>query len=476
MKTIKHLCLFVIFGLLTSTLGITAIRKAAPLEDLDPLMDVSVTVTIQKIRALDKKDVQVHREEFIERGKNPNLFVKITINGELFTSPVYTDQRYIYAPNFSATVNVPDDQEFVTVTIQLWDHSALSDVLCDIGNQADDATMTYSIATGQWTGDDHLGDPSGYGRLNGCDDGNIYGGRRDAELWFTITQNDYDNDGAPYWIEVNQYSTDPTVNNTLDDTDHDNVPFTWEWRWGYNPMSAEAHSSLDPDNDGLSNRKEYLTSQWGSDPFAKDLFVELDQMATGPNGEESIMPAESKEMLYTAYDRYNVRYHLDDGSWTGTGSDMIPFDASTSHNEVDAIYQHYFLHDGQTSWRRGIFHYGLLIYNYSLIGGCMLGSDSYQISSILMEKKAKIPYLDKATVYASAYMHEMGHTLDFNPIPGHDSHSGAPWQLGWWYNRPYKSCMNYGYMYYTVDYSDGSRPFNDYNDWQRMDLTAFLWH
>ena len=70
-------------------------------------------------------------------------------------------------------------------------------------------------------------------------------------------------------------------------------------------------------------------------------------------------------------------------------------------------------------------------------------------------------------------MHECGHTLDFRPIPGHNKASYYPWQIDWWLAHPYKSCMNYGYMYTTVDYSDGSRPFGDYDDWERMDLTFF---
>ena len=70
-------------------------------------------------------------------------------------------------------------------------------------------------------------------------------------------------------------------------------------------------------------------------------------------------------------------------------------------------------------------------------------------------------------------MHEAGHTFDFNPIPGHNSWSGSPMQIGWWLNRPYKSCMNYGYTFYTVDYSNGARPIRDYDDWERMDLSHF---
>ena len=104
----------------------------------------------------------------------------------------------------------------------------------------------------------------------------------------------------------------------------------------------------------------------------------------------------------------------------------------------------------------------------------MFGPDRYQISAGGMEEKLRtFPWLTRDVVYASAYMHEMGHTLRFNPIPGHNWNSYYPWQIGWWQARPYKSCMNYGYMYYTVDYSDGSRANNDYDDWQRMDLAAF---
>ena len=104
----------------------------------------------------------------------------------------------------------------------------------------------------------------------------------------------------------------------------------------------------------------------------------------------------------------------------------------------------------------------------------MFRNNAFQISSKGHEKKASEPFMDRDTVYASAYMHETGHTLGFWPIPGHNANSMYPWQLGWWLNRPYKSCMNYGYMYYTVDYSDGSRvSIKDYDDWSRMSLDYF---
>ncbi len=476
MKIHRILCFFILMGFLTGAVG-SATKPGVPRptnpEGFSLSTDVNVTVSIQKIRALDKNDVQVHRESYIEKDSDPSLFVKISINAEEFISPVWTHTKYIYTPDFSATVTVPVDQEFVTVKIQLWDRSPSGDILCDIGNATDDATMNYSINTGHWTGDDHLGDASGYGRLNGCDDGNIYGGRRDAELWFDITQSDTAGDGVPSWMKENVYHLDPTQNYSTYDPNSDGIPLPWDWKWGYDPFAADGHNALDPDTDGLNNRKEYETSQWGSDPFCKDLFVELDQMMPGPHGEQSIFPNDSKEILYTAYDRYNVVYHLDDGSWAESGSDMIPFQSSTTWDQLNTIYTQYFLHNDSHNWRRGVFHYGVLIYNQTDVCGSTYRSDAFQISAKGMEREANKPLLNRTIVYASAYMHETGHTLDFHPIPGHNQVSAFPWQLGWWINRPYKSCMNYGYTYYTVDYSDGSRPFNDYNDWQRMDLTYF---
>lgn len=47
----------------------------------------------------------------------------------------------------------------------------------------------------------------------------------------------------------------------------------------------------------------------------------------------------------------------------------------------------------------------------------------------------------------------------------------------WWKFRPYKSIMNYGhiycFLYDLVDYSDGSRGKNDFDDWSNLDLLYF---
>ena len=478
-------------------------------DDIDPLVDLSVTVEIKQIRSFEKTDTGIFPVDKIDLFSDPDFYVKVIINDEEFTSPVWENMKYVYDPQWSATLDVPDDKEFVNITIQLWDSNPQVDRLCDLSDNyqnledAYDVDLLYNLKTGHWSGDDWLNsiwgstDPSGYGRLNGCDDNSFYQNNRDCELWFDIYQNDFDGDGIPYWTEINAFNTDPTVDNTGDDADNDGVPIEWEYKWGYfqnidwenftlihdwmyYPFVWEDHKNMDDDKDGLDNVEEYLTSQWGSNPTCKDLFVELDQMEAGPNGEDaSLLPEKSKELLRTAYDKHNLVYHLDDGSWEDSGSEMIPFDNETSmswgnqNSELMDIYDEYFLHGDPDNWRRGVFHYGVLVYQCTVANGNAFGSNRYQISSNGLNEKAKLPYLNRDIVFASAYMHECGHTLNINNPGVDDQNSKYIWQLNWWKWRPYKSVMNYGYMFLMVDYSDGSRGLNDFDDWHDMDLTYF---
>jgi len=496
----------------TTTLRTNAQSPIVPLDeganDFNPFGNETVTVTINAIRSLEKNDIQIPSIKKINWVGKPNFYVKVFINDVEFTSQIWKRMKYVYEPNWSATLDVSDTQEMVQVRIELWDQSLVGNRQCDLSGINEEpvredrgVNLSYSVKTGHWYGDDSINnmegwmssnDPSGYGRLCGSDDGSIYQQDRDCELWFDITQTDPDGDGIPYWSEVHVYHTDPLVDDTGRDIDGDGCPIEWEHKWGhyfsrgwhnpnvthrwiYNDTIWDDQFNLDPDNDGLTNDEEYRTSQWGSDPFRADLFTELDQMADGPNGETSVFPDDAKELLRTVFDRRNVVYHLDDGTWEETGSEDVPFEANTTYESLDYFYEQYFLHNNQSNWRRGVFHYGLLVYNCDEAGGLTFRSDAFQISSLQMEKKAKIPFLNRNVIYASAYMHETGHTFGFNPIPGHDQDSYYPWQYGWWKWRPYKSVMNYGYMYMMVDYSDGSRGKNDLNDWgsERLDLTYF---
>jgi hypothetical protein len=482
-------------------------------EDLDPLVDLELTFELLQIRSLEKFDKHLLFREYIDVFSKPDFYVTVWVNDEMFTSPIFRNTKYVYDPDWNVTVNVPDDEEWVDITIQLWDWNLGNDRLCDIsgynreGEDSNEVHLRYNLKYNQWIGDDYLeklyinADPSGYGRLNGCDDGSIYQQEYDCELWFDITQNDYDNDGLSYWAETEIYHTNPLVDDRGRDDDNDSVPIEWEHQWGqsivwdyntfeytylqwYDPFSWENHTLLDPDADGLSNDEEYLTSPWGSDPWRKDLFVEMDKMEEGPNGEKTEFPEASKELLTTAFHRQNIVLYLDDGGLGG--GELIPFDDSATMEEIREIYWKYFLHEDEENWRAGVFHYGLVIYNaergpgFGFSGRVQPVLNSFQISALGMEQKAKNPLLNRHTVYASAYMHELGHTLGiFNGnTPGCDDPQSVFPGRNWWKWRPYKSVMNYGYMYKMVDYSDGSRGTNDFDDWNRIDFIYFqtpLW-
>jgi hypothetical protein len=465
-------------------------------DDIDPLVDLEVTVTIREIRALDTID---------DLGK-ADFYVVLYVNDEKYKSKIWFNQDYVKEP-WSQTVNVRDDEENVSIRIQLWDWEPGFNRICDISDNSGtllgkyDIELVYNLKIAHWMGDDFLypdsswGDLSGYGRANGCDDNSIYQEDRDCIILFDITQNDYDGDNIPYWTEVNIYETDPTIDDTGRDDDGDGVPIEWEFTWGtildydyhsnswrfiwiYDPFTWEDQKNMDSDGDGLDNVEEFLTSEWGSDPYRKDIFVELDQMEAGPQGEKaSILPEMSKELLRDAFDRYNIYFHLDDGSMGG--GEMIPFDLESPREELVSIYQQYFLHGDQTNWRKSVFHYGLLVYDATYAGYVFGTNDGYQGAYQISSKRVDTPQHRSITpkgtaiAFASVYMHELGHTLDIRIPGGHDTDSYYPWQIGWWKWRPYKSCMNYGYTYLLVDYSDGSRGKNDHDDWSTLDLPGF---
>ena len=485
--------------------------SSANIEDFDPLVDIYVTVSISEIRAFD----------LIDSHTAPDFFVKVIINGESFTSPIWKNQDTLTDIDWSCQCDVPDEEEFVEIIIQLWDSNLGFNTLCDIASNDNenpdryDLYLLYSIKSGHWYGDDMIYVPhswstdlSGYGRGNGCDDNSIYEEDYDCEIYFDITQNDFDNDGIPYWTETEIFNTDPTSDDRGRDDDKDGVPIEWEYRWSheldyeyndetdeweivsqwfYDPFEYNPHNILDPDADGLTNLEEYYTWQWGSDPYRKDIFVELDQMQEGPDGQHaSMLPEGAKELMYKAFNRQNVLLHIDDGRWENSGSDIIPFDESTmadwgvANNELDQIYQQYYINNMPDDWRLGVFHYGVVIYQSSVVNGNAFGSNRYQISAHGMELKARQPFPlsgNRDVVYASAYMHELGHSLGLMWLGGHDSNAYYPWQPLWWKFRPYRSVMNYGYMYGAlwnlIDYSDGSRGKNDFNDWENIDYGYF---
>lgn len=449
-------------------------------DDFDPLTDIFINIDFLAIRAIDT----------IDENDEADFYLKITINKEEINSPTWQNKNYLYNI-WSITKNVADDTRYVNITIQLYDEQNNQDKLCDIGQKPNDSEsgyetkIIYDIATGHWTGDDSLNnDSSGYGRVNGCDDGSIYTDENDCELFFTINQTDYDEDTIPYWIEENIYQTNPKIDDRGRDDDNDGIPIEWEHKWGYNPNKKENHDQLDPDQDSLSNKEEYLTAAFLSDPFRQDIFLEIDYMDYGPNGEKNIMPAESKEIIKKPYHRRNIIFHIDTKI---DGGEIVPFDNYTAQDEILTIYNNYFLHNDENSWKRGIYHYGIFVYHckpngfaFSGSGGRFWGygpgTNSFIIESQTMERIAErlnkpLPY-----VYAASVVHEMGHNFGIrfgNPFGCDNRHSTKPWFPSFWLFLNYKSIMNYFYTYDILDYSDGTHGMFDFDDWNEIDLSYF---
>jgi len=120
--------------------------------DIDPLVDLEVTVTIKEIRALDKID---------DIGK-ADFYVVVFINNERYRSNIRFNKNYVNEP-WSATLNVPDEEENVSIKIRLWDWNLGLSGLCDLSDNSAlllsnyDIDLVYNLKTAHWTGDDYIG-------------------------------------------------------------------------------------------------------------------------------------------------------------------------------------------------------------------------------------------------------------------------------------------------------------------------------
>jgi len=487
-KMFSILCLFLFLissmAFIVSPLKINSDKESRYeiLEDYDPLIDINITFEVLAIRALDK----------IDCSSDPDFFVKVIIDDEEFVSPIWEDTSYLYNC-WNVTKDVSDDVETVNITIQLWDSDSDRNDICDISkkkNVNDDGyfvNLIYDIRTGLWYGDDYnVGDSSGYGRVNGCGDGSIYNNEYDCELLFDIKQNDIDNDGLPYWVETFVYQTNPLVDNTGDDDDFDGIPIEWEHRYGFNPLIWDDHNNMDPDDDSIDNFEEYLTKDFGSDPYRQDIFLELDYMDDELNGELRIVTQEAIELVQNPFHRRNILFHVDTEIY---GGEIIDFKSESTFEEVRQIWTEYFLDNDENNWRRGVYHYAVFVHEIKPGGfafsgdvfpywGYIPGTNGFVISNILIDKKTDSVVISKSKdyIYASLIMHEMGHNFGIRfgePFGCDNQGTKSPLRLSYWLFGRYKSIMNYRYTYFILDYSDGSHGARDYDDWGNIDLSYF---
>lgn len=280
----------------------------------------------------------------------------------------------------------------------------------------------------------------------------------------------------PNLRDISIYTLQIQDNPIDNDTDNDGVPDWWETKYGYNPLIYDTHDSLDPDQDGLSNSEEYRTAEWGSSPFSKDLFVEIDVM----DASYGIREDKLEEMQHK-FASNDITLHIDMGF--SKGGEIVDKEEYVNYATLIDIYWKYFLYDNPTYWRKGVFHYVLL--SDSLFkngpGFVFIGwdeADSFALSISYYEKE--IPQVFRSHVLATVFMHELGHTLGlFHDVyPAIDNESSiitfvTPLFRGLVKYRNYRSCMNYQFAWQILDYSDGSHGRGDFDDWDHVNLSFF---
>jgi parallel beta-helix repeat protein len=259
------------------------------------------------------------------------------------------------------------------------------------------------------------------------------------------------------------------------DTDCDGCPDWWEDKWDYNLTIPDDHEHLDPDGDALTNIEECYTDQWGSSPFHKDLFLELDWIESQFPEVTNKPPLDQIELMKTAFANHNIALHVDEGCLGG--GEEIQYLGKLSYAMIRDIYWDYFLHNDLNNPRKGIFHYGI-ISDYGPGGGfAVVGWDHLDSFTISAQSLSEgFPSYRRGQLITTGSMHETGHTLGLlvDDFKGNDNFATThPKYKEFWLYGNYKSCMSYRYTWDIMDYSDGMHWGRDFDDWGNLDFSFF---
>jgi len=278
----------------------------------------------------------------------------------------------------------------------------------------------------------------------------------------------------------------PRYNHTFDeeiiiisddlDTDNDHIPDWWEEKWGYSIYEKDNHASLDPDKDGLNNIQEWYTDEYGSHPFQKDIFLELDWMCLD-NGTSNKPETIWLQKIIDSYAEHNITLHIDLGNLGGGEEINYLCDNIPTYAALEDMYWKYFLDNDLQNPRKNIFHYGLLCnycpdLNFPFVGWNSL--DSFAISVEWLVQS--YPQYQRQQLITGGIAHHLGHTLGLiaDTYLGIDNIDTLQFfSYSWWNFLNYRSCMNYFYKYREFSFSDGSDKKGDFNDWSHLDFTFF---
>jgi hypothetical protein len=394
--------------------------------------------------------------------------------------------------------NVDEEQHIAEIEIKILDKEKKLLRRDPVVRAMDSFQLTYDFKTGRWSGSDYFNDSDGYGHFNGS----LF------EMWFDIRQTDFDADGIPFWVEVNELGTSPRVNDIDNDPDNDGIPTAWEWKWGYNPHKWDNHTYLDPDKDGIQNTEEWFMEKWLANPHYPEIYIEADFMERTPfrpykieiapgriikrikrprivkttdDGTRNIFYEEAQQMLIDRFSQHSITVHIDDGCMGG-GGEYVEFIPEGSYGWNSGYFAEFYKNNFDDD-RKGIFRY-LLTGHW---GGWAHSQDyknfhdfmTTPTNTVFNKNNLCLAFTPrtKRIGQAVAVIHELGHTCSFSrnrTCQGVDNSSGRwgdPPDYPW---HDYVSVMNYDYfgMRY-FDFSDGTNGKNDYDDWGKIDIAFF---
>ena len=445
-------------------------------------MQTNILIGIYRIRDLS---INVHKPFF-------HLQFQIDSKQYIVNFPLEGPDAYWECSWPAATITVDYDQETpIPIDISLY-YSSSSDgrkKICDISNtNRYNLSIQYDVKRGEWIGDDFLKDETGYGHSSGFEDENKL--ENDCEIWFDIKQGKpgedpemswYSDDRLTPWEILNLYDINMSDDHSKTDFDNDLIPTSWEDKYGYDPFIFEDHKHLDADNDGLNNFEEWKTNHWFSDPFAQDIFLEVDWMKSKYHFlKDYRLSKRSQQLLMTTFTKEKITLHIDDG-WMGGGGDSIPYDKSLTIKDIEGIRMKYFFQGDPENWKKGVFRYAIMGSQIELesmdyiAGGISIYFDTIGIGVHYIKTHFMCllhSRFDSDISIASGLMHELGHTLGITPLntPGCDK-SGNPFHKDFWIYGNYYSAMNFRYVYNLIDFSHGNNGENDWDDWSNLDLT-----
>jgi len=261
------------------------------------------------------------------------------------------------------------------------------------------------------------------------------------------------------------------------DSDSDGAPDFWEEKWDYDPYIWNDHYNLDPDGDALNNIEECYTDKYGSNPYYKDIFVEVDWLDT-KDSEENKPSIEFIKKVQDKFKEQESSLHIDTGNLEG--GEKIQKSSISSCADFRDLYWDYFLHNDLDNPRKGIFHYALISDTIDEFyeGFVFVGWDHLDMIGMAMKQiSERHKFTKKEQLIVQGITHELGHTMglfidDYDGIDNDESGKSST-SLEKVKYRNYKSVMNYRYIYDLFSYSDGSHGREDFNDWENLDFSFF---